>query len=47
MRIGYVGGEFVVNPSVLELAGSKMNLTFAGNMDQALMIECQAKEVGL
>lgn len=46
VRIGYVNDEFVVNPSIAQLAASKMNLTFAGTLDQVVMIECQAKEVG-
>jgi polyribonucleotide nucleotidyltransferase len=44
-RVGYVGGELVVNPTYEQLADSKLDLTIAGSRDAIIMIEAGAKEV--
>ena len=45
MNIGYVDGEYVVNPTVAQRAVSLMNLTVAGTSEAVLMVEAGAKEV--
>ncbi|GMH37037.1 hypothetical protein BSKO_04910 [Bryopsis sp. KO-2023] len=45
VRIGCVDGEFIVNPSTVELIESDLNLTYAGTWDRTVMVECQANEV--
>ena len=45
VNIGYVDGEYVVNPTVLQRAVSQMNLTVAGTSEAVLMVEAGAKEV--
>jgi len=44
-RMGYVGGELVVNPTFEQLAEGKLDLTIAGSRDAVIMIEAGAKEV--
>ena len=44
-RMGYVDGEFVVNPTWEQLAVSKLDLSIAGSRDAVIMIEAGAKEV--
>ena len=44
-RMGYVGGELVVNPTYDQLAEGKLDLTIAGSRDAVIMIEAGAKEV--
>jgi len=43
--IGIKNGEFIINPSVLELEESDLNITVAGTKDAILMIEAGANEV--
>ncbi len=38
-RVGYVDGNFVLNPSQVELAYSKINLVIAGTQDAVVMVE--------
>ena len=45
VNIGYVDGEYVVNPTVAQRAVSLMNLTVAGTSEAVLMVEAGAKEV--
>ncbi len=45
VNIGYVDGEFIVNPTVEQHALSEMNLTVAGTKDAVMMVEAGAKEV--
>jgi polyribonucleotide nucleotidyltransferase len=45
VRIGRKGGEFVVNPTFLELDSSDMDVVVAGTADSVLMVEGGAKEV--
>ena len=44
-RVGYVDGEFVVNPTFEEIAASKLDLIIASSQDAVVMVEAGAKEV--
>ncbi|KQY81953.1 polyribonucleotide nucleotidyltransferase [Pelomonas sp. Root1444] len=41
-RVGYVNGEYVLNPSKSELVNSKMDLVVAGTQAAVLMVESEA-----
>ncbi|MGQ3050584.1 MAG: polyribonucleotide nucleotidyltransferase [Roseateles sp.] len=41
-RVGYVNGEYVLNPSKSELASSQMDLVVAGTQAAVLMVESEA-----
>jgi polyribonucleotide nucleotidyltransferase len=41
-RVGYVNGEYVLNPSKTELANSQMDLVVAGTQAAVLMVESEA-----
>jgi polyribonucleotide nucleotidyltransferase len=43
--VGRVDGSFVINPSVIELEKSDINLTVAGTKDAINMVESSSKEV--
>ncbi len=45
VRIGYIDGEFVVNPTFPELEKSALDLRIAGTRDAILMVEAGANEV--
>ncbi len=45
VRIGLIGGEFVINPTYSELEESKLNMVVAGTVKGITMIEASAKEV--
>lgn len=45
VRIGYIDGEFVVNPTFPELEKSTLDLRIAGTRDAILMVEAGASEV--
>ena len=42
-RVGFVDGEYVLNPSKKELENSKLDLVVAGTKDAVLMVESEAK----
>ncbi len=44
-RVGYVDGQFVINPTLAELEESEMDMVLAGHGDAVNMIEVGAKEV--
>lgn len=44
-RVGYVNGEYVLNPSAEELLASQLDLVVAGTQDSVLMVESEAKEL--
>ena len=44
-RIGLIGGEFVVNPTIPEMEYSDLDLRIAGTRDAIVMVECGANEV--
>ena len=45
VRIGYINGELVVNPTFSEMEESKLDLTVAGTKEAITMVECGADEV--
>ena len=45
VNVGYVDGEYVINPTVAQREVSLMNLTVAGTSEAVLMVEAGAKEV--
>lgn len=44
-RVGFINGEFVLNPTVTQLPGSKLNLVVAGTNEGVLMVESEAHEL--
>jgi polyribonucleotide nucleotidyltransferase len=45
VKVGFIDGEFVANPSAHELADSKLDLTVAGTEDAVMMVEAGAWEL--
>ena len=45
-RVGYINGEYVLNPHIDEMQESKLDLVVAGTSDAVLMVESEAKELG-
>lgn len=45
VRIGYVDGEFLINPTMSQMETSQMDLIVAGTRDSIMMVECGALEV--
>ena len=45
VRVGYVDGELVINPTASELENSALDLRVAGTEDAIIMVECGANEV--
>jgi polyribonucleotide nucleotidyltransferase len=45
VNVGYVGGQYVVNPTFSELESSALELTVAGSKDAVLMVEASAHEL--
>ncbi len=44
-RVGYIGGEYVLNPQMDEMANSKLDLVVAGTTQGVLMVESEAQEL--
>ncbi|WP_122519016.1 polyribonucleotide nucleotidyltransferase [Pannonibacter phragmitetus] len=44
-RVGYINGEYVLNPAVDTMADSLLDLVVAGTNDAVLMVESEAKEL--
>src|SRR5437763_13037937 len=44
-RVGYIGGQYVVNPTLEQLPDSKLDLIVAGTAEGVLMVESEAKEL--
>jgi len=44
-RVGLVGGQFVLNPMIDEMANSDLDLVIAGTQDAVMMVESEAKEL--
>ncbi|MDX8444176.1 polyribonucleotide nucleotidyltransferase [Mesorhizobium captivum] len=44
-RVGYINGEYVLNPHIDEMEESKLDLVVAGTTDAVLMVESEAKEL--
>ncbi len=45
IRVGYIDGEFIINPTASELEKSALDLRVAGTEDAIIMVECGANEV--
>ncbi len=45
VRVGYIDGEYVINPTVSQMENSTLDLTVAGTAESVLMIEAGASEV--
>jgi polyribonucleotide nucleotidyltransferase len=44
-RVGYVDGEFILNPTLAHVPVSKLNLVVAGTAEGVLMVESEAHEL--
>ncbi len=44
-RVGYINGEYVLNPHIDEMPESKLDLVVAGTGDAVLMVESEAQEL--
>ena len=44
-RVGYIDGQYVLNPAVSQLPASKMDLVVAGTETAVLMVESEAQEL--
>ncbi len=45
-KVGYINGQFKLNPTSAELKESDLDLTVAGTQDAVLMVESEAQELG-
>ena len=44
-RVGYINGEYVLNPAVDDMKDSQLNLVVAGTSEGVLMVESEANEL--
>ncbi|MBX3597565.1 MAG: polyribonucleotide nucleotidyltransferase [Rhizobiaceae bacterium] len=44
-RVGYINGEYVLNPHIDEMEESRLDLVVAGTSDAVLMVESEAQEL--
>ncbi|MBB6012122.1 polyribonucleotide nucleotidyltransferase [Aquamicrobium lusatiense] len=44
-RVGYINGEYVLNPHIDEMTESKLDLVVAGTAEAVLMVESEAQEL--
>ena len=44
-RVGYIGGQYVLNPSKAQMADTQMDLIVAGTEAAVLMVESEAKQL--
>ncbi|MGC2517881.1 MAG: polyribonucleotide nucleotidyltransferase [Burkholderiales bacterium] len=44
-RVGYIDGQYVLNPTATQLKDSKLNLVVAGTEHAVLMVESEAREL--
>src|ERR1700758_4092030 len=44
-RVGYIDGQYVLNPKLDELPNSQLDLVVAGTLEGVLMVESEAKEL--
>ncbi|MBX3519889.1 MAG: polyribonucleotide nucleotidyltransferase [Xanthobacteraceae bacterium] len=44
-RVGFINGEYVLNPTLEEMKESKLDLVVAGTQDAVLMVESEAQEL--
>ncbi len=45
VRVGFIDGQFVINPTVTQMASSTLDLRMAGTADAILMVEAGADEL--
>jgi polyribonucleotide nucleotidyltransferase len=45
VRVAYINGQLVANPTIQEMAGSTLDLRMAGSRDAIIMVEAGANEV--
>jgi polyribonucleotide nucleotidyltransferase len=45
-RVGYINGEYVLNPTLDQMKDTVLDLVVAGTGDAVLMVESEAKELG-
>ena len=45
VRVGYIDGQFVIDPTIPQMAESKLDLRMAGTRDAIIMVEAAANEV--
>ncbi|HEU4548088.1 MAG TPA: polyribonucleotide nucleotidyltransferase [Rhizomicrobium sp.] len=44
-RVGYIDGEYVLNPLIDDMANSRLDLVVAGTRDAVMMVESEAQEL--
>jgi polyribonucleotide nucleotidyltransferase len=44
-RVGYIDGQYVLNPQIDEMAESKLDLVMAGTANAVMMVESEAREL--
>jgi polyribonucleotide nucleotidyltransferase len=44
-RVGFIGGQYVLNPMIDEMSSSDLDLVVAGTGDAVMMVESEAKEL--
>ena len=44
-RVGFIDGEYVLNPTIEQMKTSELDLVVAGTQDAVLMVESEAKEL--
>ena len=44
-RVGYKGGQYILNPAIDQMKDSELDLVVAGTADAVLMVESEAKEL--
>src|ERR671917_1072677 len=44
-RVGYIGGQYKLNPPLADMEASSLDLVVAGTSDAVLMVESEAKEL--
>lgn len=45
VKVGWINGDFVINPTTDELAFSELDLTVMGDGERITMVDCGAKEI--
>ncbi|MCS7252300.1 MAG: polyribonucleotide nucleotidyltransferase [Thermoflexus sp.] len=45
VRVGYIDGQFVINPTVSQMERSQLDLRLAGTADAVIMVEAGANEI--
>lgn len=45
IRVGYLNGEYIINPTVEEIKECQLNIIVAGTKDSVIMLEGEAKEL--